>query len=47
MFANRVLIRIFGTKERKRHETGEKYIMRSFTSCTPPDIIEVIKPRKI
>jgi hypothetical protein len=39
VFENRELRRIFGPKERKQQEAGEKYIMRSFIICTLHQIV--------
>jgi len=47
VFENRVLRRIFGPKRVEVTGSGENYIMRSFMIFSSPNIIRVIKSRRI
>jgi hypothetical protein len=47
VFKNRVLSRIFGPKRDEVTGSGEDYITRSFMLCTPHQIPQVIKSRRL
>jgi hypothetical protein len=46
VFENRVLRKIYGPKGRKT-DCGENCIMMNFTACSSPNIVRVIKSRRM